>query len=168
MTADQRPEKYKTGLRRILASVIDAGILTLPFVVISANFRTFGEGVYTGLSILNTFLPLLYSVVMHFRYGQTIGKMVVHVKVVDVSETKAIQLKQALLRDSVWIVLQVVDFALQQFLVRSDNSVFWLLTTITGNVAFLWTLLETVSMFTNSKRRAVHDFIAGTVVIQSK
>jgi uncharacterized RDD family membrane protein YckC len=29
-----------------------------------------------------------------------------------------------------------------------------------------WYLLEVITMLTNDKRRAVHDFIAGTVVVR--
>ena len=31
---------------------------------------------------------------------------------------------------------------------------------------FGWTLLEVLTMLTNAKRRAIHDFIAGTVVVR--
>jgi hypothetical protein len=35
-----------------------------------------------------------------------------------------------------------------------------------GAILFGWMLLEAVTMLTNAKRRAIHDFIAGTVVIR--
>ena len=46
-------------------------------------------------------------------------------------------------------------------LVRSKP--FLLLSVIEG----LWFLAELLTMFTNPKRRALHDFIAGTVVVRT-
>jgi len=40
---------------------------------------------------------------------------------------------------------------------------FWILTALPG----LWFLAEVLTMLTNEKRRALHDFIAGTVVIRT-
>jgi uncharacterized RDD family membrane protein YckC len=43
---------------------------------------------------------------------------------------------------------------LSSYLSFSDNPVIW------------WTLIELITMLTNSKRRAVHDFLAKSVVIR--
>jgi hypothetical protein len=45
----------------------------------------------------------------------------------------------------------------------NNNELFWLLTGIPG----LWFLAEVLTMLTNRKRRALHDFIAGTVVVRT-
>ena len=43
------------------------------------------------------------------------------------------------------------------------NKALWLSTAIPG----LWFLAEVLTMLTNEKRRALHDFIAGTVVVRT-
>jgi|KBSSwiStaDraftv2_1062776.scaffolds.fasta_scaffold128226_4 hypothetical protein len=43
------------------------------------------------------------------------------------------------------------------------NKGFWLLMALPG----LWFLAEVLTMLTNAKRRALHDFIAGTVVVRT-
>lgn len=43
------------------------------------------------------------------------------------------------------------------------NKGFWLLTVLPG----LWFVAEVLTMLTNEKRRALHDFIAGTVVVRT-
>ncbi len=160
---ETRPDIYWTGLERLVAAIIDAIVLALPFVVIAANTRLLSESIDRTLGIVNTFIPLIYSVFMHYRYGQTIGKMVMKVKVVDLSGNKSISLKQAVLRDSIWIVLQLLDFVIEYY--RLDD-LHKLRMTDVNNIAICWTLLQLISMLTNSKRRAIHDFIAGTVVIK--
>lgn len=42
------------------------------------------------------------------------------------------------------------------------NKAFWILTALPS----LWFVAEVLTMLTNEKRRALHDFIAGTVVIK--
>jgi len=36
---------------------------------------------------------------------------------------------------------------------------------VAGSAWLLRTLLEIISMLTNNKRRAIHDFMAGTVIV---
>ena len=45
----------------------------------------------------------------------------------------------------------------------TNSKGFWLLTALPG----LWFLAEVLTMLTNDKRRALHDFIAGTVVVRT-
>jgi uncharacterized RDD family membrane protein YckC len=44
------------------------------------------------------------------------------------------------------------------------NSPFWITLAWAGAA---WSILEVVTMLTNRKRRAIHDFIAGTVVVRN-
>lgn len=46
---------------------------------------------------------------------------------------------------------------------QSTEQAFWLLTALPG----LWFIAEVLTMLTNDKRRALHDVIAGTVVIRT-
>ncbi|WP_172682704.1 RDD family protein [Verrucomicrobium spinosum] len=41
----------------------------------------------SGLA-LATFLPICYRTLMHARFGQTVGKMVARVKILDASESR--------------------------------------------------------------------------------
>jgi len=43
------------------------------------------------------------------------------------------------------------------------NKPFWFLAALPG----LWFLAEVLTMLTNEKRRALHDFIAGTIVVRT-
>ena len=65
----------------------------------------------------------MYSVFMHAGFGQTIGKMVTHVKVFDVSEQRIPSLWQALLRDVGNIFVGSASLAYSIYFV-STNSYF--------------------------------------------
>jgi uncharacterized RDD family membrane protein YckC len=159
-------DKYRTGFKRFIAAIVDGLLLLLPVIVFTANFGIKQE--YAVLmSVFNMLLPVVYSVFMHFKYGQTLGKMLVNVQVKDISEEGRLTLKQALLRDSILIGLEIVGLISLLFLTYSDSPILQtLMDNIISNAVFLWTLLEIVSMLTNEKGRAIHDFIARTVVVK--
>jgi uncharacterized RDD family membrane protein YckC len=160
--------KYQTGSSRFWAALID-GLIFLPlglledFVLLPTENK-FGFMVWI---IFNILLSCAYSVLLHAKYGQTLGKMVMKVKIVDDSETKPITLEQAFMRDIVGIAIMAIAI-IYLFIKFADIEVIekgyddflipW---------AFSWTAIELVTMLANSKRRAVHDFIAGTVVVQT-
>src|SRR5688500_14205375 len=52
----------------------------------------------------------VYSVVLHTRYGQTLGKMATGAKVLDVSEQRLPSFRQAFLRDIGNVVMSCLAF----------------------------------------------------------
>ena len=165
-------DKYKTGLKRFLAVIVD-GLVFTPLIVIEEFYiRTTGDLIIIATwTLLFTVISFLYSILLHAKYGQTLGKMAVKVKVVDISETKNIGLKQAFLRDSVWVAITIAGIIyfitlttskgpLTENIINSYDD----FTALTG---LIWIVLELLTMLTNHKRRAIHDFIARTVVVKT-
>jgi len=162
--------KYQTGLKRFVAAIID-GLVFLPLYFLEQWLYNENGNlpIVIGFVILLPFLPILYSITLHYKFGQTIGKRVMDVKVLNVNEEKLLSLWQAIFRDSFYIVVQVIGlFYFSLFMFKEDNA---LLINEYRNFAdqplFWWTLLELITMLTNSKRRALHDFIAKSVVVRS-
>lgn len=162
--------KYKTGLRRVGAAIVD-NIVFWPLTVV-ADF--IGDSYETTSLAYNHFLvvaPVAYSIICHYRFGMTIGKKVAGIKVIDVSENRPITLRQAFLRDIAFVILSIADIAISIWAYSTwelGETPEYILTalTLSGSAWLLWTITEIVSMLTNSKRRAIHDFIAGTVVVR--
>ena len=151
------------------------GLVFLPVTAI--NLVAFREGVPVPLRavwyLTSSFAFIAYVVWMHGRYGQTLGKMATHVRVLDVSESR-LSGKQAFMREIVPIVLTaiVVVHDLPSVLSGADPNrpavprlpvFYW----IAFAASFGWFAAELLTMLTNSKRRAVHDFIAASVVVRS-
>jgi uncharacterized RDD family membrane protein YckC len=164
--------KYKTGLRRLGAAIVD-GLVFMPLFFVDNSIRGNLDseiGLFLWLTFY-TVLTFFYTVFMHFKFGQTLGKMATNIKVVNHDETRNITLRQAFLRDSFFIVVETLGllyFAVE--LIRLNLSKTELLNgfdDFVGTVATIWVLLELLSMLTNEKRRAIHDFIASTVVIKT-
>jgi len=120
---------------------------------------------------------IFYTVFMHAKYGQTYGKMVCKVRVVDFGTEGAISLRQACLREGIPIVLSLGIIGYEIYAISAGilstaaiakgevakDRAFWVLAIL----PLLWFVAEAVTMLTNEKRRALHDYIAGTVVIRT-
>ena len=83
---------------------------------------------------------------------------------VDAKTECPITFKQALLRDAIPAVLIVCLLTAGTFstITGDESLIFWVFA-----VLATWFLLELITMLFNKKRRALHDFIAGTVVVRS-
>jgi uncharacterized RDD family membrane protein YckC len=163
-------EIYRTGLKRIWAAIVD-GIVFMPFMFINLWLmkKTEDTPILISWTILTAFLPLLYSVLLHFKYGQTIGKWVAGVKVVDVSEIRTLTFKQSVLRDVFYLGIEVVGLLYFTILVFQTDKAEYLYNdyrNFADQPILWWTFIELVTMLTNSKRRALHDLIAKSVVVR--
>src|SRR5258708_4091991 len=172
-------DRYSTFGPRFWTGFVDSCVLwPLGFVTSALLSLNVPRGVASLLIIVESLAWLVYTVVMHARYGQTVGKMATKVRVVDFRTEGRISWSQAWLREGIPMFLSLgflgyeiyavwtrhlapSDVANGQALVA--NKAFWLLTALPG----LWFIAEVLTMLTNEKRRALHDFIAGTVVVRT-
>src|SRR3954466_5805459 len=166
-----REERYRTGLKRFGASIVD-GIVFMPLLLFEQWLFNATQNITILITwrILSAFLPIFYSIILHYKYGQTIGKWVVEVKVLHISESRTLTLRESILRDIVYLSVEVIAlgyffFPYQQ---RHDSTDFVQnFGSFSQTPRFFWNVLELITMLTNSKRRAIHDFIAKSVVIRT-
>ena len=152
--------RYKTFGQRLGAGIVD-GIVFLPLELIDEMIPA-----HVSQSILwvifHNALIFLYYVYLHGKYGQTIGKRVLNVKVVlNNDEASPIGFKKAFIRDSIWIGLVFIEILLMLLGYADNLGGQSLIVTFTLG----WSIAELVTMLFNKKRRAVHDLLAGSVVI---
>ncbi len=165
-------EKHRTGLKRLWAAIVD-GIIFMPLLLVEQWIYKTTDNIST-LFIWATFVsfaPLFYSIILHYKNGQTIGKWVAGVKVLDISETRKITLRQSIYRDSFYLVVALVGLIYYiVLLARSDDkqNILSDYSSFSDNPVFWWTLIELITMLTNSKRRALHDFIAKSIVVRTE
>jgi len=107
-----------------------------------------------------------YSVILHARYGQTLGKYLMRIKLMDISELSPITLKQAIMRDIVGIVINCAALIYLMLKLQNTDIITDRYDDFMQPWASTWLWMELITMLSNRKRRAIHDFIAGTVVIR--
>ncbi|MBP6455559.1 MAG: RDD family protein [Chitinophagaceae bacterium] len=162
---------YQNIARRFIAGFIDI-LVFIPLSLIYDLILNYTENkvLIFVLTIISSFITLGYSVWLHSNYGQTIGKALMKIKVMDIDEKKLPSLKQAFLRESIYIIIGILGllkltydilFSEEEFLKLIDNY-----SDFGTDILLYWLILELVSMFTNKKHRAIHDFIANTVVLK--
>jgi uncharacterized RDD family membrane protein YckC len=129
-----------------------------------------------------TLLHACYNVYFHGRWGQNIGKMVVGIRVISVTGDP-ISWKQAFLRFSVDAVLGVsltvssvlglLRIAPSEYATLSWTERALRVADLSPGYDFLsyamniWIWSEVIVLLFNRQRRALHDFIAGTVVVHA-
>lgn len=164
--------KYHTFWPRFWALVVDA-LIVLPFISLGEYLMRPERGqssVVSGLAIAS-FLPICYRTFMHARFGQTVGKMVTRVKILDASESRVPSFWQCLVRDTPEYVVSTLTayHAVELFRLgtyqpdQPDRSTF----AQTVDLCYItWWFAEAMVLSANYRRRSLHDWLAGTVVIK--
>ena len=164
--------KYANFWRRSGAGFLDSLILKAFFLLQALLLASIASiSIQIGVFLFCSTIGVVYVIAMHARFGQTPGKMATGVVVVDLSE-RPITLKQALLREAftMVVVLAMMAWGIPRIIHGEDplpqpgeSSVFIL---GLGFVAIAWAIIIILSGLTTKKQRAIHDFIAGTVVVR--
>ncbi|MCO5144011.1 MAG: RDD family protein [Oligoflexia bacterium] len=178
--------EYAGFWKRFCSFFLDA-LCFIPFLIViiplNANYRL-GQ-LYT--MIPNLFFLFFFHVYLVQKYGGTPGKLIMKIRIRKL-DGSAVTYKEAFLRWSVdffsfifssigiiGVMLQLTDAEFSA-LPRADffNIVkpsgyehltpawFRILGVLTG----VWVWSEFIVLLTNEKRRALHDFIAGTIVVK--
>ncbi len=136
-------EVHVTG-RRVLATIVDGILLVIVFIILAMLFgQTSTSGASANASIgtlptlLLTVLSFAYYIVMEGYMGQTVGKMVVGIKVVREGSSEAPGLGKAAIRT----VLRIVD-------------------------GFFGYLVGFITVLVSGKNQRLGDMAAGTLVVR--
>lgn len=163
--------KYNTTGRRFWAGFIDALIiLSLNAILVHLFFNNNSIFSQFVCIIYYNFFAVAYTILLHGFYGQTIGKRVMKVTVLDITEKK-ITMKQACWRETFYIFTSLIYLPINMYFLFSEaviNEQFSTFLDVLNNSHLIWFAIEIVSCLTNEKRRAIHDYIAGTVVINNE
>lgn len=168
-------KKFRTFWRRVWAGAIDSMVFWPLFLISNWIWAALKDYPVLLLFwfILSSIAIHIYDIVLHGLFGQTLGKMAVNVKVINVTGDK-LSMSQAFRRDIVPLFFFALSLAFDgpkilhgiypqnPAFVRFDFVFFLTLFTGMG-----WFFAEVVTMLTNKRRRAIHDYIAGSVVIKT-
>jgi uncharacterized RDD family membrane protein YckC len=165
--------KYATILMRIGACITD-GLIFAPFVMLGTFFllRSSISWMHIAWFVFIHIATLVYQILMLGIYGQTLGKMACGVIVRDISE-RPLSMKQAVLRNiltiillpfSLWVYLPSFDHPQPPFGAHAESVGALVL----GLISFIVGWADILTMFANRKHRALHDYIAGSVVIRTE
>jgi uncharacterized RDD family membrane protein YckC len=159
-------DKYETFGRRIIAAILDS-LIFIP-IGIGVPIFFFIVGINPGLlgSAIAGLISAFYYILMHYYRGQTLGKMVMKVKVLDDSETP-LNFGQAIVRSlpQLLIPMFAISFSTADRAAYEDSIAFW------ASLVYVFTILfffaNVLVCLASDKKRALHDFLAGTIVVRT-
>jgi uncharacterized RDD family membrane protein YckC len=160
-------EKYETLSKRFWAMVIDSLVL-IPVHIVFTLGTAFIFKSETGLrvgSAITGLITVFYYILLHYRYGQTVGKKAVGVKVVDISETP-LNFGQSVVR----CLPQLIPVMFAVSFSNADQNDDLSLTIVSGlitGIATVFFIADVAVCLVSEKRRALHDLIAGTIVVRT-
>jgi len=164
--------RYRTFWRRFWAGVVDWVVVASSFFVLrqlmAISRIVIPEPAHGLWQVVGSLCSSAYSIILHGKYGQTVGKMILRVKVLDLSEQK-LRMFQAFRRDFVPLVLNITYISMVLSRIDPtdvDKVLYSPAARILGYTNLGWFIAELVTMLASKKRRAVHDFIAGSVVVR--
>jgi len=181
---DMTTHYYAGFWRRFGAFWVDF-LVFLPLIVLNGRLYDYCHSKSLAVTsfVLYSALYHVYVIYCHGRWGRTIGKLTTGIRISSLT-FEPITWRQAIVRSSIdvcFTIISCVGTALA-FAAMSDEAMStngldrsklllslhptWDRYANWGQQAWIWG--EFVVMMTNSKRRALHDFIAGTVVVQER
>ena len=174
---------YATFWQRFAAMWIDFLVL-MPLMVIQVLLGSSSKSVAFALVIPMAAAYAAYTIYCHGRFGQTVGKRVMDIRVIRTTGER-IGWREAWLRSSVELCFSALgvigSFVALATIADSDyygvgwgqraqnlaaHEPLWLGWTATATQIWVWS--EVVVRLFNKRRRSLHDFIAGTVVASER
>lgn len=160
---------------RLGAGILDALVLSFvaaPAVLISIRWDKMQESVTSGEPITDPMdlynIPLLlagyavvflvgfvYFTVMHAKWGQTLGKKALGIRLVSAADQSAVSWSQAIGRQA-FVYAITITTALVNFLVPA------------GALIGMLGMLDNAWILWDDRRQALHDKVAGTLVVKAQ
>jgi len=157
---------YVSFMRRVGASILDS-IVIGPITFAMTYFA--GGQQLTGLLIVPPVISLLYKVVLEKEFGQTLGKKVVGIAVVN-EDLQKISLAQSLIRNYYYVITMVLSIIGDYALAENNSNIPFsgygdTINYITYAITLGW-FIDCIMMSSEAKNQTLHDKWANTYVVK--
>ncbi len=164
---------------RFYAALIDT-VLYMSISLLSYKIQSWNTWNFSFFYLLE-FLYFSYELFLSARYGQTVGKMVLKIKIFKMDGSN-IGMRESFLRLIPNLIPLLLTFVFYLYFFSQLNDSFFQSNSFSDLTSrfeklnpyskyiiiltYFVASLELVTMFLNKERRAVHDLIAGTIVLE--
>lgn len=167
--------------QRIGATLID-WLSLLPLIALDAYLGGLSRGAAIGMNVAYVFIALILQVGLVRKYGGSPGKLMMGLRV-QMMDGRAVTWKAAIVRYAVfWLVNLGLTVGQCLTILAMKDDIFLGMGIVARTLAlsaqapawseflnygiYIWGFACFVSVVCTKKRRALHDFLAGTVVVR--
>ena len=167
-----------------LGSLLLDGLFASPLFILNFYLQSINKELHLCSLILTIMFTIWYHVFLVAKYGGTPGKLTMGIKITKLN-FEDISWREAWLRHSVEIALMVLSNILVLYALSKLNEAHYLALSWKLRSKYLrsfyppmyiyftwlsgiWVWSELIVLLTNEKKRALHDYIASTVVVKIK
>lgn len=162
---------YPEIWERVVAKLID-GVILSPLLIIQyvVGKMTHHTGLNAVVSLLISTIFLIYPIWMVAAYkGQTFGKKFMKQRVVHLDVRAKVPLYKSVLRELIPCIVWIIGLVLfiQHVVVSPSQNpkVFFDMESMSSSYLGYWALIDFLCLVLSVKRRALHDYLASTVVV---
>lgn len=184
LTIDGINESIYAGFWTRLASLLLDVLITLPYIFLVLYIHGLSKNAYFFTFIPELIFDFWFSIYLVKKYGGTPGRLIVGIKIIKLDGTD-VTWREAILRHIIAFVLTIFSSILsiyalsladgeyyeslgwmekQEYLIGL-NPILFKFFTWTCNI---WVYSELFVLLFNKRKRALHDFMAFTVIVKTK
>ncbi|MGL1900691.1 MAG: RDD family protein [Fibrobacterales bacterium] len=170
--------------RRVCAVLIDGFVFMIPFFLLQPLILNNVVRLYPVFQSFFWLLCLSLNIYLLTKFGASIGKMIMGLQVVKL-DNNSIKFSNAMIRTSIDLSLAFIT-AFSTYLIFTDIDLYkfseltfterniviaqsrTMIMIVIGVFQTYWMCSEIIVMQLNKDRRAIHDFMAGTLVVNKK
>jgi len=169
--------KFASFWSRFGATMIDG--LMISFIILPVTYYNIISWKIPSLFILTSLIEIVYKPFFEYRYGATLGKMAVGIRVLG-HQFQRVSFNEEMRRVSFYMIPSILQFLLtvriyfsaefisvknyaeyNQYVVSSNPA-----TLLLGGIVFFLVMADCLIFFLNNQRRSLHDLYAGTYVVE--
>jgi len=177
-------ENIYAGFWIRLGSLLLDFLIMIPVIFLTLYLNGLSKNAYYFTFIPSLIFHFWYSIYLVKKHGGTPGKLIAGIKILKINGEN-VTWKESILRQIVTFILTIFASVITIIaLSKADGeyyeSLTWmtkqqylmtltpLLFTIYTWTSNIWTYSELLVLLFNKRKRALHDFIAGTVIVRTK
>ena len=180
-SADPATFEYGGFWRRVGAMVLDSLILS-PLVILLLVLLNYTRNAYLYYALPSVVINLFFYVWVVRRFGGTPGKRILSLRIA-MTDGSPVTVRAATLRYLPMLLLHVLSLAALVQATYSFGAGFESLSYVEKMVSisrlapawnnfvtgalYVWWIASAITLAANQRKRAIHDFIAGTVVVRT-
>jgi len=176
------PENFEYGgfWRRVGAQLLD-GIILIPMVLVLYFLIYKTSEAYLYYALPSLAVQFFYYVYLVRRYGATPGKRITNMRIT-MTDGTPVTMKAAFLRYSPYLALQALTTLatilataapiegydslsyIEKMQLPQMSMPLW--GKVVAWITYIWVIANAITLVANQRKRATHDFLAGTVVLR--